>query len=196
MGFSGLDGVRHRLRAEAVRSCRALPAALGPVEKRDRGVKNLLDFRGVMDGFRLSLLRLAGSLGGDERRSLVSMAELLAAVVDFSVMVSPALTSYRGGLLRNKLLYQEGRKHDRGRPPSATWKRDTERQWRGNGFVARPAWRASRRGLWTRPSLLALSDELTAIGASDWTGSPPNGARCWGTGALRFLAPLPLIAYR
>jgi hypothetical protein len=88
MGFNGLLGVWHRLRAGAVRSRRALLAALGFDETRDRGVKNCLNFRGVIDGFRRSFPRLGGSLGGDVRRLLLSTAEFLAeAGVLFSMFI-------------------------------------------------------------------------------------------------------------
>ena len=86
MGRSGLDGVRHRLRAGAARSRNARRAALGSDETRDRGVKNLLNFLGVMDGFRLSFPAPGDSLGGEDRSSLVSMAERLATGDDLSVV--------------------------------------------------------------------------------------------------------------
>lgn len=89
MGFRGLDGVWQRLRAGAVRSQRAFRAALGLDETRDRGVKNRRNFLGVIEGFLRSLSRLAGSLGGDDSRLLLKVAELLAPVLEgvLSVMV-------------------------------------------------------------------------------------------------------------
>ncbi len=56
IAFSGLDGVWHLFRAEAVRSRRArLEALVGWLEILVRGVKKRWNLRGVMDGFRLSL---------------------------------------------------------------------------------------------------------------------------------------------
>jgi hypothetical protein len=78
MGLSGLDGVWQRLRAGAVRSQRAFRAALGLDETRDRGVKNRWNFLGVIDGFLRSLPWVDGALGGDDRRLLLKVADLLA----------------------------------------------------------------------------------------------------------------------
>jgi len=78
IGFSGLDGVWHRLRAGAVRSQRAFRAALGLEETRDRGVKNRWNFLGVIDGFLRSLPRVDGALGGDESRLAFKVADFLA----------------------------------------------------------------------------------------------------------------------
>ena len=77
MGLSGLDGVRQRLRAGAVRSQRAFRAALGMDETR--GVKKRRNFLGVIDGFlrSFSLPRLEGALGGDESRLALKVADLL-----------------------------------------------------------------------------------------------------------------------
>jgi hypothetical protein len=77
MGLSGLEGVWHRLRAGAVRSQRAFRAALGLDDTRDRGVKKRWNFRGVIDGFLRSLPRLGGSLGGDESRLALRVADRL-----------------------------------------------------------------------------------------------------------------------
>jgi len=88
MGLRGLDGVWHRLRAGPARSRRALRAALGCEETLDRGVKNLSNFRGVMDGFRRSFPRLDGALGGDDNRLLLSIAELLVPDGSLSVIVN------------------------------------------------------------------------------------------------------------
>jgi hypothetical protein len=79
IGLSGLDGVRQRLRAGAVRSQRAFRAALGTDETRDRGVKKRRNFLGVIDGFlrSFSLPRLDGALGGDESRLALKVADLL-----------------------------------------------------------------------------------------------------------------------
>ena len=59
-----------------MRSQRALRAALGWDETR--GVKNLRNFLGVIEGFLRSLSRLGGNLGGDESRLLLKIAELFA----------------------------------------------------------------------------------------------------------------------
>ena len=86
MGLRGLDGVKPRLRAGAERSRRAFRAALGFDETRDRGVKNLPNLRGVIDGFLRSLTWLDGGRGGEESKLLLSIAELLVPAGSLSVM--------------------------------------------------------------------------------------------------------------
>jgi hypothetical protein len=85
MGLSGLEGVWQRLRAGAVRSRRAFRTALGFDDTRDRGVKNLSNFLGVIEGFLRSL-----RLGGEDSKSLVRIADLLAEVGEgvFSDMIN------------------------------------------------------------------------------------------------------------
>lgn len=81
IALSGLEGVWHLLRAEAVRSRRArLEALVGWLEILDRGVKKRWNLRGVMEGFRLSLAWLDGILGGEESRLRAMVAVVLAAV--------------------------------------------------------------------------------------------------------------------
>lgn len=80
MGFRGLEGVWQRLRAGAVRSRRAVLTALGLDETRERGVKNLRNLRGVIEGLRRSLLPwLGGALGGEDKRLPLKVAEVLGA---------------------------------------------------------------------------------------------------------------------
>ena len=71
------------MRAGAVRSLRAFLAALGLEETLDRGVKNLLNFLGVMEGNRRSLG--GGSLGGE--RIWLFMNESFSSGALFSAMV-------------------------------------------------------------------------------------------------------------
>ncbi|MDA4133779.1 MAG: hypothetical protein OK454_11760, partial [Thaumarchaeota archaeon] len=67
-GFRGLEGVWHLLSAGAARSRRAFLAALGCGGTRDLGVKKRWNFRGVMDGSRLSFPGMpAADLGGESR---------------------------------------------------------------------------------------------------------------------------------
>ena len=93
MGFNGLEGVWPRLMDEPARSRRALRAALGVDETRERGVKNLWNFLGVIDGFLFSLPSAGTVLGGEERRSLVNMADLLVEEEALSPMVNQNLPS-------------------------------------------------------------------------------------------------------